>query len=97
MSLIFDCRLVLTDSGGVQEETTYLGIPCLTMRPTTERPVTLTQRTNRLCTVADIQQEAEQILAQNAKRYEVPELWDGNTAARVVKSIKELVKNSLEC
>jgi UDP-N-acetylglucosamine 2-epimerase (non-hydrolysing) len=51
MNLVFNCRFVITDSGGIQEETTYLGIPCLTMRPNTERPVTVDQGTNQLCTM----------------------------------------------
>ena len=49
MSLVFNCRLVITDSGGIQEETSYLGIPCLTVRENTERPVTITHGTNQLC------------------------------------------------
>jgi UDP-N-acetylglucosamine 2-epimerase (non-hydrolysing) len=96
MSLVFDCRLVLTDSGGIQEETTYLGIPCLTMRPNTERPVTITQGTNRLCTVDDIREQAEQLLSQEATGRSVPEMWDGNTAGRVVASIKEIARRNFE-
>jgi UDP-N-acetylglucosamine 2-epimerase len=49
MSLVFNCRMVITDSGGIQEETSYLGIPCLTVRENTERPVTITHGTNQLC------------------------------------------------
>jgi UDP-N-acetylglucosamine 2-epimerase (non-hydrolysing) len=48
MNLIFNCRFAMTDSGGIQEETTYLGIPCITMQPNTERPITVTQGTNKL-------------------------------------------------
>ncbi len=90
MSLVFNCRLAITDSGGIQEETTYLGIPCLTMRPNTERPVTVTQGTNRLCSLSDIQEEANDLLSQDMAGHQVPELWDGNTAARVVDSILKI-------
>jgi UDP-N-acetylglucosamine 2-epimerase (non-hydrolysing) len=55
ISLVFNSRLIITDSGGIQEETTYLGIPCLTLRPNTERPITITQGTNRLCTIENIE------------------------------------------
>jgi len=51
MNLILNCRLVITDSGGIQEETTYLGIPCITLRDNTERPITITQGTNQLCNI----------------------------------------------
>ena len=55
MNLVFNCRFALTDSGGIQEETSYLGIPCLTLRPNTERPVTIDQGTNRLTTLDEIE------------------------------------------
>ncbi len=78
--------LVLTDSGGVQEETTYLGIPCLTLRQTTERPVTVAQGTNRL-----VASEREAILraVEEAGQIELgcvsrPHLWDGQAAQRIV-------------
>lgn len=88
MSLVFNCRLAITDSGGIQEETTYLGVPCLTMRPNTERPITVTQGTNRLCSILDIQAKAEQILAQGIHSHKTPDLWDGNTGLRVVEAIR---------
>ena len=89
MSLIFNCRLVVTDSGGIQEETTYLGIPCLTLRPNTERPITVTSGTNQLCTVWDIQESAEQILSGRKADHKAPEYWDGQTSQRITESIKK--------
>jgi hypothetical protein len=75
MNLVFNCRFVLTDSGGIQEETTYLGIPCLTLRPNTERPITITQGTNKLCKVHDIDAHIEHILKTTGTKRIVPELW----------------------
>ncbi len=88
MNLVFNCRFVITDSGGIQEETTHLGIPCLTMRPNTERPITISQGTNRLCRLEDIEKEIQTILSEKAALKKEIELWDGKTAGRVVESIK---------
>jgi UDP-N-acetylglucosamine 2-epimerase (non-hydrolysing) len=90
MNLVHNSRFLLTDSGGVQEETTFLGIPCLTLRPNTERPVTVTQGTNTLCTIGDVEQMVGDILSGKYKKGSVPDLWDGNTAQRIVKNIKNL-------
>lgn len=92
MSLVFNCRFAVTDSGGIQEETTYLGISCLTMRPNTERPITIDQGTNQLCTLEKIEGLVESILSNDAGQSRVPEYWDGQTATRVVKSIKSIAK-----
>jgi len=88
MNLVFNCRLAITDSGGIQEETTYLGIPCLTMRPNTERPITIRQGTNQLCNPENLEAKVEGILSGEITQGAIPELWDGKTATRVVKSIK---------
>jgi UDP-N-acetylglucosamine 2-epimerase (non-hydrolysing) len=88
MSLVFDCRYALTDSGGIQEETSYLGIPCLTLRENTERPITVSQGTNRLVRPETVEKNLEMIFAGNWPRGTVPPLWDGKTAARVARSLK---------
>ncbi|MEM3422045.1 MAG: UDP-N-acetyl glucosamine 2-epimerase [Candidatus Hadarchaeum sp.] len=98
MNLVFNCRLVITDSGGIQEETTYLGIPCLTLRPNTERPITLTQGTNKLCTIGSLQNDVDLILnskfkTQDSKLKSI-EYWDGHTAERIVEHIKQLIARS---
>jgi UDP-N-acetylglucosamine 2-epimerase (non-hydrolysing) len=88
MNLVKDCRLVITDSGGIQEETTYLGIPCLTCRDTTERPITITQGTNRLVSIPALRACVDRALAGDWATGTRPDLWDGNTAGRCIQSLK---------
>jgi UDP-N-acetylglucosamine 2-epimerase (non-hydrolysing) len=85
LHLMSEARLVLTDSGGVQEETTVLGVPCLTMRDNTERPVTVTEGTNTLVgrDPGRIRVEIDAVLAGRGKAGKVPEGWDGNAASRI--------------
>jgi len=85
VGLLAKARLVITDSGGVQEETTSLGVPCLTMRPNTERPITIEQGTNTLVPrdATTVLRLVDEVLANGGKRGRVPELWDGRTAGRI--------------
>ena len=93
LALERDAKLILTDSGGVQEEATYLQVPCLTVRPNTERPVTITCGTNKLVksTGDDIFKEVNLVLDRPVNSdHRCPPLWDGQTADRIVESIREL-------
>ena len=82
-------RFVLTDSGGLQEETTFLKVPCLTLRPNTERPITITSGTNKLTSIETLKEDIRQLLEGNQRPGEVPELWDGRTSDRIVKTLVE--------
>jgi len=88
--LVSESSFVLTDSGGIQEETTYLNIPCLTVRPNTERPITIWEGSNKLISFDDILSEINQILQGNGKKGNVPKFWDGQTAGRIVELIEKL-------
>ncbi len=90
LQLMDGARLALTDSGGIQEETTVLGVPCLTLRTSTERPVTVSEGTNRLIDPYDpaaIVGAAEEALAAPLPAAVRPELWDGHAAERIVAVI----------
>ena len=82
---------VITDSGGIQEETTYLGIPCLTVRENSERPVTVTVGTNTLVgsDMSLLKEEAGKILSGDGKTGKIPPLWDGEAAKRIAAILKE--------
>lgn len=85
-----DSALVITDSGGLQEETTALGIPCLTLRDNTERPVTVLEGTNKLVKADGLVREIEEIWEGRGKQGHVPELWDGRASRRIVDIIKNI-------
>jgi len=85
LSGVRGATVVLTDSGGVQEETTVLNVPCLTARPNTERPVTITHGTNRLVDVDDIAKTVEDVLADPPHVSEPPPLWDGHAGPRIAQ------------
>ncbi len=87
LGLMSKAKIVLTDSGGIQEETAVLGIPCLTLRDTTERPITLTRGTNILVhnNKTKIVEATRNILKEQKQKANCPKLWDGKTADRIVK------------
>ncbi len=90
MNLVFNCLFVITDSGGIQEETSYLGIPCLTVRENTERPITVTQGTNQLCDLDNLKRKTEEVFRGHVRRQKKIELWDGKTAERIVEVLRNL-------
>jgi UDP-N-acetylglucosamine 2-epimerase (non-hydrolysing) len=94
IKLMMHARLVLTDSGGIQEETTVLGIPCLTIRENTERPITVEIGTNRLVGVSPerILHEAQNVLRGVGRTGRIPELWDGRASGRIVQVIDEFFR-----
>jgi UDP-N-acetylglucosamine 2-epimerase (non-hydrolysing) len=93
LCLLSNATMVLTDSGGIQEETTALGVPCLTLRENTERPVTISEGTNTLVGTdrGKIVDTARDILAGKSKAGRIPPLWDGKAADRVVEVLLQLV------
>jgi len=97
LCLMMRARLVMTDSGGIQEETTVLGVPCLTLRENTERPVTVTQGTNRIVgrDPATLRAEFHKVLAGQSKPGRIPELWDGCAAARIVDILEHDLASSV--
>ena len=97
MHLQQNASIVLTDSGGIQEESTFFGVPCLTVRDNTERPITLTLGTNKLIVIdyRRIPQEVDLVLAVNSIEHTVPDLWDGKAANRISAIIDDYFNNIL--
>jgi UDP-N-acetylglucosamine 2-epimerase (non-hydrolysing) len=89
LGLMAGAKLVLSDSGGLQEESTALGVPCLTIRENTERPITIEQGTNTLvgCDPQAIRKGVAEILLAPARRGRIPEFWDGQAAPRIVADL----------
>ncbi len=88
--LVSKAKFTLTDSGGIQEETTYMNIPCLTVRPNTERPVTIWEGSNKLINIDEIEYEVRLILQNKGKTGAIPRYWDGHTAKRIVELIENI-------
>ncbi len=87
-------KFVLTDSGGLQEETTFLRVPCLTLRPNTERPITITLGSNRLTSLKNLRMDINRILEGNHQTGDVPELWDGFTSGRILNELLNKNRNN---
>ena len=98
LCLLSKATLVLTDSGGIQEETTALGVPCLTLRENTERPITISQGTNLLVGTepAKIVAAAREVLSGKSKAGRIPPLWDGHAAERIVETLLRLLPGRKE-
>ena len=92
MSLVTDSRVLITDSGGIQEETTYLGIPCLTLRDNTERPITVSMGTNKLIGAHSLAENLKTVLDGKWHKGSRPPLWDGNTAQRAINFLADRIK-----
>ncbi|MCH7538769.1 MAG: UDP-N-acetylglucosamine 2-epimerase (non-hydrolyzing) [Proteobacteria bacterium] len=94
MNVVTGSRMVITDSGGLQEETTYLDIPCLTLRENTERPITITQGTNKLVRADNLADNITKALSGDWPKGVCPPLWDGKTAQRAVEALKQRIDQS---
>ena len=95
LALTDNARVVFTDSGGIQEETTALGVPCLTFRENTERPITVTEGTNRLIGLdpTRLGKELDRVLAEDTPQSRGPELWDGHAAERIVAVLVDRLRS----
>ena len=95
INLMANAKFVLTDSGGIQEETTYLGIPCITMRDNTERPITIEVGTNYMTglNIEKVIEIGNNIINGNIKEHTIPQFWDGHAAERIVKIIIDYLEN----
>ena len=87
INILKNAAFAMTDSGGIQEESTYLNIPCLTVRPNTERPITIWEGTNKLIKGEDIKYNVNNIIKGKGKKGRRPKFWDGKTSGRILKHI----------
>ena len=97
MSLLMDATLVLTDSGGIQEETTALNVPCITLRENTERPVTVTEGSNYLIgtDINDIIPTVDMIMSGRGKESKIPKNWDGHAGERIIGHLTKTFKEKI--
>lgn len=99
LGLMKDARVVLTDSGGIQEETTALGVPCITLRNNTERPITVDEGTNTIAGQDQVQILAafDEIMRTGGKAGRIPEFWDGQASVRIAAEIRTWLNNGSRC
>jgi UDP-N-acetylglucosamine 2-epimerase (non-hydrolysing) len=97
LGLMKDARVVMTDSGGIQEETTALGVPCITLRNNTERPITVDEGTNTVAgqDPAKILDVFDEIMQSGGKAGRIPEYWDGQASIRIAAAIREWLEVGL--
>jgi UDP-N-acetylglucosamine 2-epimerase (non-hydrolysing) len=97
LGLMRDARVVLTDSGGIQEETTALGVPCITLRNNTERPITVDEGTNTIAGQDSMQilEIFDEIMRSGGKTGRIPEYWDGQASIRIAAAIRQWLENGL--
>jgi len=95
--LTADCKFVITDSGGIQEETTFRRVPCLTLRPNTERPSTVTIGTNELVPfdIGTVQGKINEIINGSYKKGAIPPMWDGHSTERILETCKKLIPTAV--
>ena len=91
--LVKEAKLIVTDSGGIQEESTFLQVPCLTLRPNTERPITVTMGSNELVPfeIENILKKVNQIKIGAYKSGNIPPLWDGKTTTRILEVLNKIL------
>ena len=92
IGLVKSARFVLTDSGGLQEETTFLKVPCLTLRPNTERPITISKGTNKLTTLQTLDQDIAHVLNGYSSTGVVPDMWDGLSGERIISALVKMMQ-----
>jgi len=96
IGLVKSARFVLTDSGGLQEETTFLKVPCLTLRPNTERPITISKGTNKLTTLQTLDQDIAYVLNGYSPTGVVPNMWDGLSGERIISTLVKMMQGNRE-
>ena len=94
LKVVSESALVITDSGGIQEETSYLNIPCLTVRPNTERPITIWEGTNQLIAADEIESKSIEVLKSTQRAHHPIKFWDGNAARRITDLLRDFMGSS---
>jgi UDP-N-acetylglucosamine 2-epimerase (non-hydrolysing) len=96
MHLVKNAKLVITDSGGVQEETTYIGVPCLTVRENTERPITIELGTNKLVSINRLFVSVQETLSSTDNMHSIPDYWDGHASERIAGHLERILEDHIK-